>query len=256
MAKRKDSRKKPRHPVNGATLQAAVAWAIDAKIFAHLKVHGNTTWQFVDLILLAIVWVWSGDGRLTGAFAEAHRWSLQVLGRAAVGTFQGLLKALVTWTATVLPLVGQCLHNLMQEHGGKHWRVGLWLALAVDGSRVSVPRTEENESAFCAPNYGHGKTARKRKKKSKGKRTSRKGKKKMQPVKPQIWLTLLWHMGLHMPWGWKTGPSYANERDHFRALLTEQKFPENTLFCADAGFTGYDLWQAMIDDGHSFLAWH
>lgn len=253
MAKRKDSRKRSRRPVDGDTLQAAVAWAIDAKIFAHLRVHGNTTWQFGDLIVLAIVWVWSGDAKLTGAFAEAHRWSLQVLGRAAVGTFQGLLKALVTWTATVLPLVGQCLHHRMQEHGGEHWRIGLWLALAVDGSRVSVPRTEENESALCAPNYGHGKTAKYRKKKSKGKRSRRKGKEKMQPVKPQIWLTLLWHMGLHMPWSWKTGPSYANERDHFRALLIEQKFPENTLFCADAGFTGYDLWQGMIGAGHSFL---
>jgi hypothetical protein len=60
-------------------------------------------------------------------------------------------------------------------------------------------------------------------------------------------------MGLHMPWGWRAGPSYANERDHFRALLAEQKFPENTLFCADAGFTGYDLWQAMAGAGHAFL---
>jgi len=253
MAKRKDSRKEARHPINGETLQAAVGWAIDGKIFAHLKVHGNTTWQFVDLVLLAIVWVWSGDARLTGAFTEAHRWSLQVLGRAAVGTFQGLLKSLVTWTARLVPLVGECLQGLMEKHGGRHWRVGLWLALAVDGSRTSVPRTQANERAFSAPNYGHGRTAKYRRKKTKGKRARRKGKESMQPVKPQIWLTLLWHMGMHMPWSWKSGPSYANERDHFRALLTEQKFPENTLFCADAGFTGYDLWRAMIDAGHSFL---
>jgi DDE family transposase len=253
MAKRTDSRKVGRRAVNGETLQAAVGWAIDARIFAHLKVHGNTTWRFVDLVLLAIVWVWSGDGKLTGAFAEAHRWSSQVLGRVAVGTFQGLLKALVTWTARLVPLLAECLHGLMEEHGGRHWRVGLWLALAVDGSRTSVPRTHANERAFSAPNYGHGKTAKYRRKKAKGNRRRRKAKEKMQPVKPQIWLTLLWHMGLHMPWSWKAGPSYANERDHFRALLAEQKFPENTLFCADAGFTGYDLWQAMTDAGHSFL---
>src|SRR4029077_5565367 len=218
MAKRTDSRKQARHAVNGERLRAAVGWAIDAKIFAHLKVHGNTTWQFVDLVLLAIVWVWSGDAKLTGAFAEAHRWSLQVLGRAAVGTFQGLLKALVTWTARVLPLVGGCLQGLMEAHGGEHWRVGLWLALAVDGSRTSVPRTQANERAFCAPNYGHGKTAKYRHENAKGKRRRRKDKETMQPVKAQIWVTFLWHMGLHTPWGWRAGPSYANERDHFRAL--------------------------------------
>jgi len=253
MAKRKDSRKKSKQEANGTTLRAAVAWILEANIFAHLPMHGNTGWQAVDLIMLAVVWVWSGDTTLTGAFAEAQRWSMQVLGRSAVGTYQGLLKALVTWTATLLPLMTERLHELMKEQGeqGGFWRVGLWLALAVDGSRISVPRTKDNEQALCAPNYGKGRTAKYRKKKGKGKRRRRKA--KMQPVKPQMWITLLWHMGLRMPWSWKTGPSYSSERDHFRQMLVEQKFPKNTLFCADAGFTGYDLWKEMIDTGHSFL---
>ena len=94
MAKRKDSRaQKSEEFHNGDTLRAAVSWAVHADIFAHLPVHGNTSWQIVDLITLAIVWVWSGHPTLTGAFAEARHWSLQVLGRLAVGTFQGLLKA-------------------------------------------------------------------------------------------------------------------------------------------------------------------
>jgi hypothetical protein len=249
MAKRKDSRKKTAKPSdNGAMLHAAVAWIVDSNIFCDLPMHGNTGWHVVDLIMLAVVWVWSGETALTGAFVEAHGWSMQVLGRAAVTTYQGLLKALVTWTPTLLPLISQRLQQLMQEQE-PHWRVGLWLALAVDGSRISVPRTQDNERAFCAPNYGKGKTARYRKKK--GKRRRRKA--KMQPVKPQMWITLLWHMGLQMPWDWKTGPSHCSERDHFRQLLAERKFPEHTLFCADAGFTGYDLWKETIDAGHSIL---
>jgi hypothetical protein len=255
MAKRKDSRKrvpqKSEACLNGETLRAAVAWAVDRRIFAPLKVHGNTTWHVVDLILLTVVWVWSNDSTLTGAFVEAQRWSLDVLGRAAVATYQGLLKALVTWTASWLPLLWEHLHRLMEAHGGTHWRVGRWLALAVDGSRVSVARTQENEKAFCAPHFGKGKTARYRKKKQ-GPRRRRKAP-KPQPVKPQIWVTLLWHLGLQMPWSWKTGPSYAAERDHFRELLQEQSFPENTLFCGDAGFTGYELWKALSDAGHAFL---
>src|SRR4051794_32985793 len=101
MAKRKDSRKsakKPQPPINGETLRAAVLWSVDRQIFAHLKLHGNTAWQAVDLVLLTVVWVWSNAATLTGAFAEAHRWSLDVLGRAALGTYQGFAKALVTWT--------------------------------------------------------------------------------------------------------------------------------------------------------------
>ena len=46
MAKRKDSRRKDvnkgQQAINGVTLQRAVAWAVDEKIFAHLKLHGNT----------------------------------------------------------------------------------------------------------------------------------------------------------------------------------------------------------------------
>jgi Transposase DDE domain len=250
MGTRKDSQKKPKDSANGATLHAAVAWIVDANIFADLPMHGNTAWLAVDLIMLAVVWVWSGEPTLTGAFTEARRWSMQVLGRTAVTTYQGLLKALVTWTAILLPLMTERLHQLMQEQT-PGWRVGLWLALAVDGSRISVPRTEDNEKAFCAPNYGKSATARYRKKKRKGKGRRRKA--KPQPVKPQMWVTLLWHMGLQMPWGWKTGPSHSNERDHFRQMLAEGKFPEHTLFCADAGFTGYDLWKEIIDARHSFL---
>ena len=250
METRKDSQKKPKDSANGATLRAAVAWIIDANIFADLPMHGNTAWLAVDLIMLAVVWVWSGEPTLTGAFTEARRWSMQVLGRTAVTTYQGLLKALVTWTPILLPLMTERLHQLMQEQT-PCWRVGLWLALAVDGSRISVPRTQDNEKAFCAPNYGKSATARYRKKKRKGKGRRRKA--KPQPVKPQIWITLLWHMGLQMPWDWKTGPSHANERDHFRQMLAKGKFPKHTLFCADAGFTGYDLWKEMIDAGHSFL---
>jgi hypothetical protein len=256
MARRTDSRttaKKAQRPVNGETLRAAVAWVVDGQIFAHLKVHGNTAWQAVDLILLTVVWVWSNDATLTGAFAEARRWSQDVLGRAGVTTYQGLLKALVTWTPTWLPLLQDHLHRLMEQHGGAHWRVGRWLALAVDGSRTSLPRTKENEKAFCAPNFGNSATARyRRQKRGQGKRRRRRAK-APQPVKPQLWVTLLWHVGLQMPWGWKSGPSYACEREHLRQLLVEQKYPTNTLFCCDAGFTGYDLWKAMSDAGHAFL---
>src|SRR5262249_29590849 len=196
---------------------------------------------------------WSNDATLTGAFTEARRWSIDVLGHAAMRSYQGLLSALLTWTSSLLPLLWDRLHDLMEKHGGEHWRVGRWLPLAVDGSRVSVPRNKKNEEAFCAPHFGNSRTAQyRRKKKGKSKRVRRKVK-VAQPVKPQIWITLLWHMGLQMPWSWQTGPSYAAERDHVREMLSAQQFPQNTLFCGDAGFTGYELWKTMIDAGHSFL---
>ena len=228
MAKRKDSRKaaknrkaakeKERLPINGDTLRRAVAWIVDAGIFSQLKFHGNTSWKAVDLVVLAVVWVWSGNATLTGAFTEAHGWSTEVLGRAAVGTYQGLLKALATSTKVLLPILKKRLHELMRTQARKHWRIGLWVAFAVDGSRVSVPRSKENEKAFCAPNYGKSSTAKYRRKKNKKKKNKKRMSKKREPVKPQIWVTLLWHMGMQMPWSWMTGPSNSSERDHLRQL--------------------------------------
>ena len=49
----------------------------------------------------------------------------------------------------------------------------------------------------------------------------------------------MWHMGLRLPWTWRLGPSNSSERDHVREMLKQEAFPENTLFCGDAGFIGY-----------------
>jgi Transposase DDE domain len=60
-------------------------------------------------------------------------------------------------------------------------------------------------------------------------------------------------MGLKMPWAWRCGPSYASERHHLKELLESQRFPEKTLLCGDAGFVGYELWQAIAGHGCHFL---
>ena len=40
---------------------------------------------------------------------------------------------------------------------------GDWVAIAFDGSRDAAPRTKSNERAYCAADYGNGKTARSKK---------------------------------------------------------------------------------------------
>ena len=238
--------------VNGETLRSAVTWVVNEKSFDNLKFHGNTKWLVCDLIILAMLWVWSDHATLTGAFTEAHGWSIKMLGRAAVSSYQGLTGALVAVTHVLMPLLWVRMQSLMERHGGEHWRVEGWLPLAVDGSRVSTPRTAPNEKAFCAPNHGQSKSAKHRAKKRRQKKVPRRSK-KAQPPKPQIWLTLVWHMGLRLLWCWKSGPSNSSERAHFQELLTTLIFPLKTLFCGDAGFVGYDFWNLIAGHGHHFL---
>src|SRR5262245_30117237 len=211
-------RKPAKQQVNGEVLRAAVAWILNDRSFENLKFHGNTKWLVCDLITLAVLWVWSDHATLTGAFAEAYGWSLRMLGRAAVDSYQGLTGALVSGTSTLLPLLWTRMQGLMERHGGEYWRVAGWLPLAVDGSRVSTPRTAVNEQAFCAANYGHSAMAKYRAKKRRQNGVPRR-RKESQPGRPQIWLTLVWHMGLRLLWCWQTGPSNSSERSHLQDLL-------------------------------------
>ena len=235
---------------HGELLREAMSWIVNDDMFTDIKLHGNIKWQPKQLVMLVVLWVWSEKNTLTKAFRHAKHLAMSMFGAVAVTTYQGLTGALKTWTNKLLPLIQQRMHKLMEDVGGDHWRIGKWLPLAVDGSRVDTPRTKNNEKAFSAKNYGKGSKAKSRRKwKNKKKRS----KKLSAPVKPQIWLTLLWHMGLKMPWTWKTGPSTSSERHHLMDLLKEGQLPENTLFCGDAGFVGYKLWNSILDAGHHFL---
>jgi hypothetical protein len=70
---------------------------------------------------------------------------------------------------------------------------------------------------------------------------------------PQVWVTMMWHMGLGLPWCWKLGPSNASERNHVKEMLEIGHFFADTLFVGDAGFVGYDFWRAITDRGHHFM---
>ena len=235
---------------SAACLRQALKWFTQGASFTDLRRHGNVSWHVPQLVSLAVLWVWSDQRTLTGAFQHAYTLTLEIFGSAAVTTYQGLMGALCSYTEQLLALLWVRFHELMEQVGGSHWRVDRWLALAVDGTRISTPRTGSNERAFAARNFGG---SRKAKSRVKWKNKRHRSKPKSEPVKPQIWLTLIWHMGLKMPWCWKTGPSTSAERQHLRELLETRKYPKNTLFCADAGFVGYELWKCILDSGHDFL---
>lgn len=231
-------------------LRRALEWFSNDCSFTDLRLHGNVGWTAIQLMALGVLWSWSDRATLTAAFDDAQQLATEMFGVVAVTTYQGFTGAMRTYTEQLLPRLWLHLHGLMQKAGGKHWRIGRWLALAVDGSRVTTPRTEKNEQAFSIKNYGHGRKAKRR---CKWKNKKRRSKPISEPVKPQMWLTLVWHMGLKLPWCWRTGPSTASERGHLMDMLPTVDFPEDTLFCGDAGFVGYDFWKTILAHGHNFL---
>jgi hypothetical protein len=239
----------------GELLRKALAWAINDRMFADIQLHGNIKWSPRQIVILAVLWVWSDKRTLVRAFDHARGLSLAIFGEVAVTTYQGLTGALKKWSVKLLPATQQRLQQLMEHVGENHWRIGLWVALAVDGSRIDTPRTKSNEKAFAAKNYGKGKKARSR---TKWKNKKKRSKKLSAPVKPQMWITLIWHMGLKLPWPVseptrQTGASTSSERHQLMDMLKTGNFPKNTLFFGDAGFVGYEFWNAIANSGHHFL---
>ena len=262
MSKTKRSRKKatkrrPKSrrgsPTNKKCFLELWAWFFPADIFAKFVLHGNTKWIPTHLVVLAFCWTWSDARCLTDAFVEADECARSLFAAPAIHTYQGFMRALVTWSPRLVHTLTVAVRQRMEEVGGRFWRRGGWVPIAFDGSRATAPRTKSNEAAYCAANYGKGQTAKYRKKKSKGMRRKRNAKSQAQPQAPQTWITLLWHMGLRLPWAWRLGPSNASEREHVMAMLRDEDFPKRTLFCGDAGFIGYLLWALILEQGRDFL---
>jgi hypothetical protein len=240
-------------PTNKKDFLNLWAWFLPADMFAKMALHGNTKWNPTQLVVLAFCWTWSDARGLADAFVEAAERARSLFGGAALRTYQGFMRALVTWSPTLVGTLTLVVRQRMEEIGSRWWRIGGWVPIAFDGSRSTAPRTKSNEAAYCAANYGRGKTARYRRKKTKGMRRRNNEKNKAQPQEPQAWLTLMWHVGLRLPWAWRIGPSNASERDHAMEIIQDEEFPKQTLFCGDAGFIGYPLWARILERGHDFL---
>lgn len=238
---------------NAAQLNRAFDWFLKGVNFRDFNPHGNTTWKPTALIIQTLLWIWSDKRSLTGAFDDSRLQSQKLTGTVALTTYQGLAGALLTWTDRFLPPLLEQMHRLMKSIGRRRWKIGRWVVFGVDGSRDSVGRTRSNEQAFCASNYGNGKTAKYRKRKIKGTRKRKQVDSKQCPQAPQIWITMIWHMGLCLPWCWKLGPSNASERGHLMSMIRACKFPKKALFVGDAGFVGFDFWQCITGGGYQFL---
>lgn len=253
---RKQSNKAAESRTYGEELKRALNWVLKDGIFDTVTLHGNANWTAVSLVQVAVFWVWHPESSLVTAAGEAIAMVNALFGPCGIGSYQTLTNALATYSKFLVPVMWRNLQELMESCGGDSYRVGPWVVLAVDGSRVGVPRTRPNEQRFCKPSRGkkNKRKGKKRGRHAQGKRkTHRKSHYDPQAVGPQMWLTLVWHIGLRMPWCWKTGPSYSSERAHVLEIIEEQKFPESTLFCGDAGFVGYQFWSEIQQHHHHFL---
>ena len=239
---------------NSTVFKSLLEWFVpEGELFSEDGFHGNIKWKPEHLAAQALIWSWQDTENVTDAFGRASEICEEVGMKNAAETYAGFMGALKRYGGIFKSRLRGRTQELAEDIGGRFWRCDQWLLIGFDGSRVSTPRTASNEKAFCASNYGNGTTAKYREKKTKGMRRSKNEKNKPQPQAPQAWITMMWHMGLRLPWTWRLGPSNSSERGHVMEILDQEEFPENTLFCGDAGFVGYPLWNAILSAGGDFL---
>jgi hypothetical protein len=235
-------------------LRERLRWMLPNEgLFHKEEFHGNVRWNPHQVAAQALLWSWQETRHVTDAFEHATEVCVALGFHSIARSYTSLMNALGRYTELLIGRVRERLQGLAIEVGERYFRRDGWVPIGFDGSRIDAPRTVSNEQAYCAPRYGQGKRAKYGPKKSRGMRRRRNRAHPAQPPKPQAWLTLFWHMGLRLPWTWRVGPSNASERDHVKDVLAQEDFPENTLFCGDAGFVGYELWQSIRNTGGHFL---
>jgi hypothetical protein len=250
----KQQRQEQRAAKNDKLLRELIKWFIPpGELFHKSEFHGNVKWNAEEVMAQALIWSWQEAKNVTDAFDQTREICDDLKLSRTILTYTAFMNALTRHREMFHNRMCDQFQRLAEDVGGERFRTRGWVLIGFDGSRVSAPRTKSNERAFCAPNYGKGKKAMYGPKKSKGMRRTRNKQNPPQPQRPQAWITMMWHMGLRLPWSWRLGPSNSSERDHVKDMLSNEDFPENTLFCGDAGFVGYPLWSDIVKAGQHFL---
>jgi hypothetical protein len=226
------------------SLREAIEWLASKDDFERMEFREDCSWKPWTLAATALLWVWSNETTLTERLVAARKITQKAyrLQQDLAGSYQAFLKMLLRWTGALLMVLVSRLRGHMRAKID-FYRVAGHVVLGVDGSRMELPRTASNQAGYN-PLSSIGKRRRSRK----GRR-NKAGRKKAE--NPQMWITTMWHVGSGLPWDWRTGRSDSSERAHLLEMIAV--LPAGSLVTADAGFIGYEYWNALQEDAHPFV---
>lgn len=188
---------------------------------------GRVRWTPRMLVIAAVLLSWASGPNLQQCFEVAREALVAMyLSRRRPGeTLAGFLDALAQQSSSLLCVVVMSLRRASIRVCADGWRMGRWVVMGGDGSRVECPMTRRNEEGLgCA---GKDKTA------------------------PQLFITTIFHVVSGLPWSWIVGRGDSSERGQLRRML--KALPRRTMMLMDAGFPSYVLLRAMLMLGHDFV---
>lgn len=182
-------------------------------------------WRTQPLVLTLLVMTWCCGDSQAERFETAKGFTAVCLckrrrpGRSVQGFQRALARVPVAVFRAVAAGVRQRLLTVLDL------ATDGFVVFGCDGSSLECPRSEELERRLDPP--------------AKRQRA------------PQVWVTALVHLPTGLLWAWRLGKGYNRERSHCQALLST--LPAAALVVADCGYNGYDLAQAILTAGASFL---
>ena len=235
-------------------LKRVLDWLVRPADLAGITFRRDCSWTPGALIFAALLWSWSDEKTLTQRFSLARKAValMAILPCVPATTYQAFLKMLRTWTPRLAVALVVALRGRMCGDLAGRFKVAGFAVFGADGSRLGLPRTRSNEGRFTAasvPRRGAKARAARRRARTRALRDRRARQKKADS--PQMWITVLSHIGTGLPWDWRLGPSDSSEREHLRQMLAS--LPEGALVTADAGFVGYETWAAIRGGGRHLL---
>jgi hypothetical protein len=242
--------------INHRVIKQVLDQFIAPALLAGFRTRTGATWKPRLLATVALLWATSAAQNLTDRFEKARKVVIKIFRwQPEPGmSYQGFMKMLAKWHNDLMGAIVPHVRTNMKTLLARQWTIAGYVVFAGDGSRVELARTKSLEKAYSPK--------RKKKRKKMGKHRKPRGQAKAAKQQsrdavakkansPQMWLTLLWHVGTGLPWAWRTGPSDSSERGHLEEMLAE--LPKNSLITADAGFVGFDFWNTILDAGHHFV---
>jgi hypothetical protein len=189
--------------------------------------HAPSRWTLQPLLWVVLTMTWGTGQSQEERFAAARAAYVaqHQRTRRPGTTLAGFLTALAQLP---MPVLRALAHGVRQRLGAlwvESLRVGGWVPLACDGSRVECPRSQELQQRL--------------------------GEAGKPGSAPTIYLTTLVLLPLGVVWSWCWGKGTASEHYHLRQLL--RTLPRQALLVADACYLGYELFAAILQAPAAFL---
>ena len=218
-------------PAAGA-LGAALAHFLTPHVWkqAHHAARPSSTpsrWDVLPLVwvLLSLTWCTGQSQEERFAAARAAYVAHHQRSRRPGTTLSGFLMALAKLPMPVLRALALGVRQRLAAQWVEALRVGGWVPVACDGTRLECPRSAELQRHL--------------------------GEAGKPGSAPTIYLTTLVLLPLGVVWSWRWGKGTASEHHHLRQLL--RTLPPRALIVADACYLGYDLFRAIVQVEAAFL---